>query len=425
MNNLPNRISHLISKHLNDELNDQEKQELDEWVLQSEDHQRFFRQFTDEEAFAATLEEYETGKGIVLSKIKEAIHFKEQPQTKRGMIWWLNRRRLTAAAASIIIAGGALMWWNINKKEKSVTKTAIVHPTPNRQPASEGAVLKLADGKEIILDNTQNGAVAIQGNTRVTKQGGLLSYNNNDAGNTVLYNTLSTPKGKIYKLLLPDGSLVWLNAASSIRFPTAFTNGERNVAITGEVYFEVKPLTQPAGGKQEKMPFIVQVNERAEVQVLGTHFNINAYANENAIRTTLLEGSVKVVNRQSAIGNNPSASKQNTVILKPGQQAALATNSRFTIDDSRLTINHSPDIKQVMGWKDGYFSLDDLSLEALMREVERWYDVDVEYENGVPAKAFFGKVNRDLSLFDFMEGLKDWGVRFRLEGRKVIITGVE
>lgn len=408
MNNLPNRISHLISKHLNDELNDRDKQELDEWVQQSEDHQRFFRQFTDEEAFAATLEEYETGKGIVLSKIKEAIRFNDQPQTKRGVIWWLNRRRLTAAAASIIIAGGALMWWNINKKEKSVAKTAIAQATPNRQPASEGAVLKLADGKEIILDNTQNGAVAIQGNTRVTKQGGLLSYNNNEAGNTVLYNTLSTPKGKIYKLLLPDGSLVWLNAASSIRFPTAFTNGERNVEITGEVYFEVT--------KNPNKPFRVYFSSpqtggegrEGAVEVLGTHFNINAYANEDAVRTTLLEGSVKV----SAISNRQSA------ILQPGEQVSMSQSSHLSQPIPVQT-------KKVMGWKDGYFSLDDLSLEALMREVERWYDVEVEYENGVPAKAFFGKVNRDLSLFDFMEGLKDWGVRFRLEGRKVIITGVE
>lgn len=408
MNNLANRISHLISKHLNDELNDQEKQELNEWVQQSEEHQRFFRQFIDDEAFAETLEEYETSKGIVLSKIKEAINLKEQPQPKGGMIWWLNRRRLTAVAASVIIAGGTLIWWNINKKEKAVTATAIVQPTQNRQPASEGAVLKLADGKEIILDNTQNGAVAIQGNTRVTKQGGLLSYNNNNAGNTVLYNTLSTPKGKIYKLLLPDGSLVWLNAASSIRFPTAFANGERNVEIAGEVYFEVKHLTPPTGGEQEKMRFTVKVNERTEVEVLGTHFNINAYADEDAIRTTLLEGSVKVVNR----------SRQNSVILKPGEQVSISQSSHLSQPIPVKTNN-------VMGWKNGYFSLDDLSLEALMREVERWYDVEVVYENGVPVKSFFGKVNRDLSLFDFMEGLKDWGVRFRLEGRKVIITGAE
>lgn len=223
-----------------------------------------------------------------------------------------------------------------------------------------------------------------------------------------MYNTLSTPKGKIYKLLLPDGSLVWLNAASSIRFPTAFTNGERNVEITGEVYFEVT--------KDAKKPFRVYFSSpptgkegrEGAVEVLGTHFNINAYANEDAIRTTLLEGSVKV----SAMSNRQSA------ILKPGEQVSMSQSSHLSQPIPVQT-------KKVMGWKDGYFSLDDLSLEALMREVERWYDVEVEYENGVPAKAFFGKVNRDLSLFDFMEGLKDWGVRFRLEGRKVIITGVE
>lgn len=411
MNNLPNRISHLISKHLNDELNVHEKNELNEWVQQSEDHQRFFRQFTDDEAFAETLEEYETSKAIVLNKIKEAVQFKEQPQTKAGMIWWLNWRKLTAVAASVVIAGGALVWWNINKKEKPVAKTAIVQPAQNRQPASEGAVLKLADGKEIVLDNAQNGAVAIQGTTQVIKQGGLLSYNNNNAGNSVLYNTLSTPKGKIYKLLLPDGSLVWLNAASSIRFPTAFTNGERNVEISGEVYFEVKPLIPE--GEQKKTPFTVKVNERTEVQVLGTHFNINAYANEVDIRTTLLEGSVKVTSEYA------TALTDKSVILKPGDQAQIKNAQAAAI-----TVHHA-NIKKVMGWKDGYFSLDDLSLEALMREVERWYDVDVVYENGIPEKAFFGKVNRDLSLFDFMEGLKDWGVRFRLEGRKVIITGIE
>ncbi len=399
-------IAGLIMKYLNDELNDQEKQELDEWVHQSEDHQRFFRQFTGEEAFAATLEEYETSKGIVLTKIKEEIHFGAQRRSKSRIVW-LNRRTLTAAAASVIIAGGAWLWWVTDKKEKRVTATVTVQPAHDRQPASEGAVLKLADGKEIILDDAQNGAVAIQGNTRVTKQGGLLSYNNNDEGDTVLYNTLSTPEGKIYKLLLPDGSMVWLNAASSIRFPTAFTNGQRSVEITGEVYFEVASVRLGSG---EKMPFQVTANQRARINVLGTHFNVNAYDNEALLRTTLLEGSVRIQLMQEP---------GNAVVLKAGEQAQIRNAQA-----GRITVHHA-NIKNVMGWKDGYFSLDDLSLEALMREVERWYDVEVVYEKGIPVKSFFGKVNRDLSLLDFMEGLKDWGVRFRLEGRKLIITGIE
>ncbi|WP_205512841.1 FecR family protein [Longitalea arenae] len=407
MNNLPNRIAQLISKYLNDELNDQEKQELDEWVQQSEDHRHFFRQFTDEEAFAATLEEYETSQGIVLSKIKEAITFEDQSRSKARMIWWLNPRKLTAVAASVIIAGGALVWWNVNKKEKQLTEAATVQPAYNGHPASEGAVLKLADGKEIILDSVQNGAVAIQGNAEVMKQGGLLSYNNNKTGNTVLYNTLSTPRGKIYKLLLPDSSKVWLNAASSIRFPTAFTENRRSVEITGEVYFEVAAVRLASG---EKMPFEVIADQRAMINVLGTHFNVNAYNNETSLRTTLLEGRVSIQLMQEESGK--------PVILKPGEQAQINAHT------AGIAVHHT-NISKVMGWKDGFFSLDDLSLSALMREVERWYDVEVVYEHGIPVKTFFGKVNRDLSLFDFMEGLKDWGVRFRMEGRKVIITGVE
>ena len=399
MNELPKSIADLIVKHLNDELNDQEKQDLDNWVQQSENHRRFFSQFTDEEALTVTLTEYETSKGIVYDKIKEAIPFGEPTHSKTRSLWWLNTRRLTAVAASLLLVAAALVWWSIDKKDSKVAETPVTAVTHDRQPASEGAILKLADGKEIILDGAQDGTVAKQGNTHVTKQGGLLSYSSNDADNKVLYNTLSTPKGRIYKLLLPDGSKVWLNAASSITFPTVFTGLQRSVEITGEVYFEVM--------KNADMPFQVTVNQRAIVEVLGTHFNVKAYDDEQWLRTTLLEGSVKVL----------SATTGRSVIIKPGEQAS--------IQQSQLTIHDHVNIKNVMGWKDGYFSLDDLTLEELMREVARWYDVEVTYEKGVPMKAFFGKVNRDLSLLDFMDGLKAWGIRFRLENKKLIITGVQ
>jgi transmembrane sensor len=414
MNEMPKAIADLIVKHLNDELNDQEKQELDRWVQQSEDHQRFFRQFTDEEALTATLTEYETSKGIVFNKIKEAIPFGKPARAKTIFLPWINWRRLTAVAASLLFVAATLVWWNIDRKNRKVTGTPVASTSQDRQPASEGAVLKLADGKEIILDDANDGAVATQGNTQITKQGGLLSYNSNDAANGVLYNTLSTPKGRIYKLLLPDGSKVWLNAASSIRFPTAFTGGQRNVDITGEVYFEVM--------KNAAMPFHVTVNQGAMIEVLGTHFNVNAYENEERINTTLLEGSVKV---KSEVGSLKSdRTPQTSAVLKPGQQASIH-HSQPVPHKRELTIHDNVNIKKVMGWKDGYFGLDDLTLEELMREVERWYDVEVVYEKGVPAKSFFGKVNRDLSLLDFMDGLKDWGVRFQLEGRKLIITGVD
>lgn len=407
MNEISKAIADLILRHLNDELNDQEKQELDQWVQQSDNHQRFFRQFTDEKILAATLSEYDASKDIIYEKIKKAIPGSNQTDTTASNIRWINPRRLTAVAASIILLAGALLYWNIDRKNSRLAESSKVPAAQrDRQPAFEGAILKLADGKEIILDDTKDGAIAKEGSTQIIKQGGLLSYNSNDVAGKVLYNTLSTPKGRIYKLSLPDGTKVWLNAASSIRFPTVFTGNQRNVEISGEVYFEVT--------KDMQMPFHVKVSEYTTIEVLGTEFDVNAYDNEAMLRTTLITGAVRLQSRKQD-------EQGHSVVLKPGQQAQWKNIP--AIQPFKLV--QQADIEKVVGWKDGYFSFDDLTLEELMREVERWYDVEVVYEKGIPDKAFFGKVSRNLSLLDFMEGLKDWGVRFRLEGRKLIVTGVE
>lgn len=405
MNDISKTIADLIRKHLNDELNDQEKQELDNWVQQSEEHRLFFHQLTDEKSLAAIISEYETSRSIVFEKIKKAVPLSGESNIKSAGIRWLNPRRLTAIAASILVAGGALVWWSVNRNENSITEIAAKPVIQqNLQPASEGAILKLADGKEIILDQTKDGAIAQEGNTQITKSEGLLSYNGTDPSAKVLYNTLSTPKGRIYKLSLPDGTRVWLNAASSIRFPTAFAGSERNVEVTGEVYFEIK--------KDVERPFLVKAGHQTTIEVLGTEFNVNAYQNEKILRTTLLTGAIRMQSQ-----DQPGTS----VVLKPGQQAQWKNIPAI----QPFTVVQQVNIEKVMGWKNGYFSFDDLTLEELMREVERWYDVEVLYENGVPSKTFFGKVNRNLSLFDFMEGMKDWGVRLRLEGRKLIVTGVD
>jgi ferric-dicitrate binding protein FerR (iron transport regulator) len=405
MNEISKAIADLILRHLNDELNDHEKQELDRWVQQSDDHQRFFRQFTDEKNLAETLSEYDASKDIVYEKIIKAIPGNSQADTTSN-IRWINPRRLTAIAASILLLASALLWWNIDRNNNQLAESNLPATQRDRQPAFEGAILKLADGKEIILDDTKDGAIAKEGSTQIIKQGGLLSYNSNDAAGKVLYNTLSTPKGRIYKLSLPDGTKVWLNAASSIRFPTVFTGNQRNVEISGEAYFEVT--------KDMQMPFHVKVNDYTTIEVLGTEFNVNAYDNEDVLHTTLITGAVKLLSR----GRDEQSY---TAVLKPGQQAQW--KNVHAIQAFKLI--QEANIEKVIGWKDGYFSFDDLTLEELMREVERWYDVEVVYEKGIPAKAFFGKVSRNLSLLDFMEGLKDWGVRFRLEGRKLIVTGVE
>jgi ferric-dicitrate binding protein FerR (iron transport regulator) len=206
-----------------------------------------------------------------------------------------------------------------------------------------------------------------------------------------LYNTVSTPNGGQYQIILPDGTRVWLNAASSIRFPTSFAR-ERKVTMTGEAYFEVAHNAQ--------LPFVVNVNDKEEVTVLGTHFNINAYDNEKAIRTTLLQGSVKVGNRQSAVGNRQSA------ILKPGEQAVLIASPftpprRAGIEHSPLTIDHSPDLDKVLAWKNGLFNLSGADLKDFMHQVERWYDVTVHYEGAVPNMEFQGKLNRAVPSFGY------------------------
>jgi ferric-dicitrate binding protein FerR (iron transport regulator) len=209
--------------------------------------------------------------------------------------------------------------------------------------------------------------------------------------------------------VLPDGSKVWLNAASSIRYPAVFTGNERRVEIQGEAYFEV--------AHDKTKPFTVHFSSgnapgrQGDVQVLGTHFNVNGYDDDEAVKTTLLEGSVKVVNGQSSMVNNQ---KQTTVILKPGEQAVLTGNSRFTID-------HSPDVDQVMSWKNGQFYFSNSDIENIMRQMARWYDVEVEYKTH-PKDRYTISLSRNVPVSKLLQFLElSGGVHFKIEGKKVIV----
>lgn len=206
---------------------------------------------------------------------------------------------------------------------------------------------------------------------------------------------MSTPKGRQYKMQLADGTMVWLNSASSIKYPVIFNKEERYVEVSGEVYFEV--------AKNKKQPFKVNVSNRMNVEVLGTHFNINAYDNEPDINATLLEGSVKV------------ADKNNNVILKPGQQALL--NNR-----PEIIVRKAVDLDQIMAWKNGLFNFEGLSFEEAMNQLERWYNIQVVYEKNVPDIRFGGKLQRSLSLNDLLDILEKTCVKFKLEeGRKLLV----
>lgn len=241
-----------------------------------------------------------------------------------------------------------------------------------------------------------NGTLAQQGNSTITKSGGRLLYGSgkNQAGETP-YNTLTTPKGGQYQLTLADGSGVWLNASSSIRFPVSFTGKQRSVEVTGEAYFEVT--------KNANKPFKVLLNGM-EVAVLGTHFNVNGYTDEPGITTTLLEGSVKITKGSAAI------------VLAPGQQAKLTGNGK-------VSLIKDPDVEKAVSWKEGYFHFNNNDLETVMRELARWYDVDIVFENeGKKLEYFFsGDIGKSLNLSAVLRILEKSQVHFRIEGKKLIV----
>jgi ferric-dicitrate binding protein FerR (iron transport regulator) len=235
----------------------------------------------------------------------------------------------------------------------------------------------------------------------VTLKNNLLSYSPAaTSSDSITYNTLSTPRGRQFHVKLPDGTTVWLNAASSIRYPTVFTGNERKVAINGEAYLEV--------AKDQRKPFVVDVDSKMEVEVLGTSFNVNAYTNEPQINTTLLEGSIKVM--KAAAGKN---TKQHSIQLSPGQQAAMKGDE--------LLLMPNPDLKMVMAWKEGYFLFNYTPVDEILRQFARWYDMEVVYEDKAPDFVLSGAIRRDFTLTEAMLTLEKMGLHYRLEGKQLTI----
>ncbi len=311
-----------------------------------------------------------------------------------------------AAAAAVIIALGTIAWWWLQSNGRQTTDKPVAKIT-DIMPGKNGAVLTLANGRQLVLDSAGNGDLYTQTGLQIVKHDSLIAYTapastKSDETGTISYNTLTTPKGRQFRLVLADGTKVWLNASSSVRYPAVFNGEERVVNVTGEVYFEV--------AKDPRKPFKVNFSSKAgggRVEVLGTHFNINAYDDEDAVKTTLLEGKVKVT--QPAKDNDMAA------VLKPGEQAVLASHSRLTID-------HSPNIDQVMAWKNGYFQFDRVDIKTVMRQISRWYDVEIVYEGPVTNDRFGGSIPRDATLSQVLNALEQSLVHFTIQGKKVIVT---
>ncbi len=323
----------------------------------------------------------------------------QEPAPRRS-IYFINRWWMTAAALVLLVSG---IWWMVSRSKNNQPASQPVSTIADVQPGKHGAILTLANGRQLVLDSLGNGVVADQTGVKVMLEDGKLRYNElpNAGSQSPVYNSISTPRGRQFQLILPDGSKVWLNAASSIKYPVAFSSNDRRVEITGEAYFEVT--------NDKSKPFYVTRGD-VQVQVLGTNFNINAYEDEDAIKTTLLEGSVKVVNGQWSMANG------NTAILKPGEQAIIAaTHSPFTI-------HHSPDLEQIVAWKNGLFNFQDASLQQVMRQLARWYDVEIVYENGIPDIEFGGKMGRDLTLSNVLHFLEKSGLHCRLTDHRRLVV---
>ena len=403
-------------------LSESEWNDLQHWRRENPGNELIFQQLQDREYLET---EVKALLEIDYTANANAI-YKQLGITSDGKIRKIpGYKWLSAAAILLFLCIGAYLW--LQQTTTKTTPPPIPIATKFDVPAGkQGAILTLADGSSVVLDSLGNGLVATQAGSKILLHDGQLAYEKDITGGALVYNTMSTPKGRQFRLVLPDGTKVWLNAASSLRYPTTFTDKERRVEVTGEAYFEV--------AQEVKKPFIVEVDHTTAVEVLGTHFNINAYKDEASVNTTLLEGAVRVVRAGES------------TILKPGQQAqsattattattgttgttaataATATTATTTAGAAATTgikIVRNPDVEKIMAWKNGVFDFQDASLEDVMRQLQRWYDIEVVYEKGVPKIEFIGKMGRDLSLSAVLSGLQLSKVHFRLEeGRRLVV----
>ncbi len=398
------RLEYLFNRYINQQCNLQEEAELMELISLS-DNESDVKLLIDQVA-GNTGSEFQM-KDEMANSILQNILTSENGLIvphKRKKIIFIKWMRLVAAAM-IVLLGGSIYWF-IDKKENSKDQL-----TAEKQikilPGGEKAMLTMSDGRTIILDTMQNGTLAQQKNADILKKAGLLMYDvkvGSDKNILREYNTLSTPKGGQYRVILPDGSKVWLNAASSLRFPTAFAGNRRDVELNGEAYFEVQSLALK--DPQRKLPFYIHLTspsgERGQIEVLGTHFNVNAYMDEANIKTTLLEGAVRV--RKGAAN----------VLLAPGQQAQLLNNGEIELDKNA-------DINEAMAWKNGLFQFKGADITTVMRQIGRWYNVDVSYSGKIPIRQFEGKISRNAQLSEVLQILELSNVKFTVEGKNIIV----
>jgi transmembrane sensor len=401
-------LAALLLKQLRQEITEEELQVLENRKVSDPSFARVCEQVNDgEQLLANLLALKQVDMEGWWQKISEQIEITNRP------VPFYRRWYTYAAAAVLVLAAGTFTWKYLapTKSPESVSEKQMPG-TVNVLPGGNRASLTLSDGAIINLGNASNGKLAQEGNMNVVKlKDGELKYESatdNPHSAITTYNMLSTPRGGQYNLALPDGSLVWLNAASSIKYPTQFAAGERHVTITGEVYFEVADARNAAN---KKRPFIVTVQSLAgkslaEVEVLGTRFNIMAYDDEAAVKTTLLNGKVKV----SAAGES-----SNYKLLAPGQQAQIPQLAAGAKANDPIKVMEMEEVEEVVGWKKGYVTLKNADIKSIMRMLSRWYDVDINYQGDPPAYTFTGTLPLKDNLSAVIQVLEYAGVHLNLQ----------
>lgn len=390
MRQIPSDIQSLIDKYLAGTATPEELRQLNEWYHSFDDAT------VTVTAGSATEEQVEERlKGRLLHTIGGA-----RPAVLRKHYLW----RLSAAAAAILMLVGS--YYFLARPNKQVAGTTLPRSVDkeapgNILPGGNKAVLTLADGSHIVLDTAADGTLRALAGVNIQKQeDGLLVYMVNGKRVTekdqAFFNTITTPRGGQYQVTLSDGTKVWLNAASSIRFPVVFTGTERRIVITGEAYLEV--------AKNKAMPFRVDA-AGTEVEVLGTHFNVNAYADEPSVETSLLEGRVRV--------SVPSS--QSSTVIQPGERASVSKTGA-------IDVATPADVQEAVAWKNGRFQFKSTDLHSLLRQVARWYDVDVIY-NGNVNLHFTGQLSRAESVTAIFKKLELTGeVHFKINGKTIIVS---
>ncbi|UBM58669.1 DUF4974 domain-containing protein [Marinilongibacter aquaticus] len=406
MNNL--RLTYLFQRYYENNITEEESRE---WMdfLSNDEYKEQIRQLIDSKFLDSGQEIYtlpDQKANDMLDHILDSTKYsveEEEYSDEESVHTWFNLRwakTLLAASVSLVFLYGAYNW--LSKKQESVAgqPEMISAYGGDAKPGKNRAILTLEDGKTVDLSQVGSGYIAGDSAVMVDKSKGEIKYsgeNSRQNPSRAKYNTLTTPRGGQYKIVLPDGTQAWLNAGSQIKYPTCFRKGQRVVEIKGEVYFEV--------AHNPNKPFSVRIHKPdkkvTEINVLGTHFNVSSYDEDHRLKTTLLEGSVKIKN-----GNKE-------MVLKPGQQAEIPfrTNSDISINEV--------DTKAVIAWKEGRFEFNGC-LEDIMRQITRWYDMDVKYEGDVGSKSFAGAVSRKENVSEVLKMLElTGGVQFTIEGHVI------